>query len=123
MNKKAVLVDTVPAAAGPYSHANIVGDLVFVSGQLPILDGVMQDNIPDATRACLTNVKKILEEVGSSLEKCVKITVFLRDMADFAAMNKVYAEFFTENEPARSAFAVLDLPKDARVEIEAIAHL
>ena len=123
MNKKAVLVDTVPAAVGPYSHANIVGDLVFVSGQLPILDGVMQDNIPDGTRACLTNVKNILEEVGSSLEKCVKITVFLRDMADFAAMNKVYAEFFTENEPARSAFAVLDLPKDARVDIEAIAHL
>ena len=83
----------------------------------------MQDNIPDATRACLTNVKNILEDVGSSLEKCVKITVFLRDMADFPAMNKVYAEFFTENEPARSAFAVLDLPKDAKVEIEAIAHL
>lgn len=123
MKKQAVLVDTVPAAVGPYSHANIVGDLVFVSGQLPILDGVMQDNIPDATRACLTNLKNILEDVGSSLEKCVKITVFLRDMADFAAMNKVYAEFFTENEPARSAFAVLDLPKDARVEIEAIAHL
>ena len=120
MNKKAVLVDTVPAAVGPYSHANIVGDLVFVSGQLPILDGVMQDNIPDGTRACLTNVKNILEEVGSSLEKCVKITVFLRDMADFAAFNAVYSKYIT-SAPARSCVAVKTLPKNALVEVEAIA--
>ncbi|KAF5070389.1 2-iminobutanoate/2-iminopropanoate deaminase [anaerobic digester metagenome] len=123
MKKKAILVDNAPAAVGPYSHANVIGDLVFVSGQLPMKDGIMQENIPDGTRACLTNVKNILEGAGSSMEQCVKVTVFLRDMNDFAAMNEVYAEFFTENQPARSCFAVAGLPKDARIEIEAIAHI
>lgn len=122
MKKQAILVDNAPAAVGPYSHANIIGDLIFVSGQLPMKDGIMQDNIPDATRACLTNLRNILEGAGSSLENCVKVTVFLRDMNDFTAMNEVYAEFFTANEPARSAFAVAGLPKDAKIEIEAIAH-
>lgn len=123
MNKKAMKVDNAPAAVGPYSHANIIGDLVFVSGQLPLTDGVLETDIPAGTRACLTNLKNILEACGSSLEKCVKVVVYLRDMNDFAAMNTVYAEFFTADEPARSCFAVAGLPKDARVEIEAIAHL
>ncbi len=123
MVKKAIKVDNAPAAVGPYSHANIIGDLVFVSGQLPMTDGVMFSEVPEATKACLTNLKNILEGCGSSLEKCVKVVVYLRDMNDFAAMNAVYAEFFTANEPARSCFAVAGLPKDARVEIEAIAHI
>lgn len=123
MDKKAIIVENAPAAVGPYSHANIFGDLIFVSGQLPISDGVMQTEIPQATTACLTNLKNILEGCGSSLDKCLKVVVYLKDMNDFAAMNAVYAEFFTKNEPARSCFAVAALPKDARVEIEAIAHL
>lgn len=123
MNKKAMIVENAPPAIGPYSHANIIGDLVFVSGQLPLSNGVLINEIPEATKACLTNLKNVLEGCGSSLEKCVKVTVFLRDMNDFAAMNAVYAEFFTANEPARSAIAVAGLPKDAKIEIEAIAHI
>ena len=123
MDKKAMKVNNAPPAIGPYSHANIFGDLVFVSGQLPLVDGVLENRIPEGTAACLTNLKNILEACGSSLEKCLKVVVYLRDMNDFVAMNAVYAEFFTENEPARSCFAVAGLPKDARIEIEAIAHV
>ena len=123
MNKKAIIVDGAPAAIGPYSHANIVGDLVFVSGQLPLADGELITDIPGATKAALDNLKIILEGAGSSLDKCVKVTVYLTDMNDFAAMNEVYATFFTQNEPARSAFEVAGLPKGAVLEIEAIAHL
>ncbi len=122
MNKEAIFSDKAPAAVGPYSHANVIGDLIFVSGQLPMTDGVLQDTIPEGTRACLTNIGSILEAAGSSLDKCVKVVVFLTDMNDFAAMNEVYGQFFKENPPARSCIAVAGLPKNARIEIEAIAH-
>lgn len=113
-----------PAAIGPYSQAVKTGNLVFVSGQLPIdpTTGAFAGNdIASQTRQSLTNVKAILEAAGYSCADVVKTTVLLSDIADFAAMNAVYAEFFTENCPARAAFAVKDLPKGALVEIEAIA--
>ena len=116
--------DRAPAAIGPYSQAVKAGNLLFVSGQIPIdpATGVFAgEDITTQTRQSLTNVKAILEEAGYSLSDVVKATVLLSDMADFAAMNAVYAEFFTENCPARAAFAVKELPRGAKVEIEVIA--
>lgn len=122
---KAIATTTAPAAIGPYSQAIVTGNLVFVSGQLPIdpATGVFAEGgIKELTRQSLTNIKNILETVGVSMSDVVKTTVFLADMADFADMNTVYAEFFTEPFPARSAVAVKTLPKGARVEIECIAE-
>ena len=116
--------EKAPAAIGPYSQAVKAGNLLFVSGQIPIdpaTGAFAGDDITAQTRQSLTNVQAILEEAGYSLTDVVKATVLLADMADFAAMNAVYAEFFTENCPARAAFAVKDLPKGAKVEIEVIA--
>ena len=116
--------DKAPAAIGPYSQAVKTGNLLFVSGQIPIdpATGVFAgSDITSQTRQSLTNVKAILEAAGYALSDVVKATVLLADMADFAAMNAVYAEFFTENCPARAAFAVKDLPRGALVEIEVIA--
>ncbi len=116
--------EKAPAAIGPYSQAVKAGNLLFVSGQIPIdpaTGAFAGDDITSQTRQSLTNVQAILEEAGYSLSDVVKATVLLADMADFAAMNAVYAEFFTENCPARAAFAVKDLPKGAKVEIEVIA--
>ena len=113
-----------PAAIGPYSQAVKTGNLVFVSGQIPIdpATGIFAgDDIATQTRQSLTNVKAILEAAGYAMSDVVKTTVLLADIADFAAMNAVYAEYFTENKPARAAFAVKDLPRGALVEIEAIA--
>ena len=120
MKKEAFIVKNAPAAIGPYSHAVKAGNLLFVSGQLPLKDGALLTDIPEATRACLTNLKNMLEEIGTSMDNVVKTVVFLTDMADFAAMNEVYAEFFKENCPARSAVAVAALPKGAKLESEAI---
>ena len=116
--------EKAPAAIGPYSQAVKTGNLLFVSGQIPIdpATGVFAGaDITTQTRQSLCNVKAILEEAGYSLADVVKTTVLLADMADFAAMNAVYAEFFPGNCPARAAFAVKELPKGALVEIEAIA--
>ncbi len=116
--------DKAPAAIGPYSQAVKAGNLLFVSGQIPIdpaTGAFAGHDINSQTRQSLTNVKAILEAAGYCLADVVKTTVLLADMADFAAMNAVYAEFFTENYPARAAFAVKDLPKGAKVEIEVIA--
>lgn len=116
--------EKAPAAIGPYSQAVKAGNLLFVSGQIPIdpATGVFAgEDITTQTRQSLTNVQAILEKAGYSLSDVVKATVLLADMADFAAMNTVYAEFFTSNCPARAAFAVRELPKGALVEIEVIA--
>ena len=115
-----------PAAIGPYSQAIQVGNLVYSSGQIPIdpATGVFAEGgIKEQTRQSLTNVKAILEEVGLTISNVVKTTVFMADMNDFADMNSVYAEFFTEPYPARSAVAVKTLPKGALVEIEVIAEV
>ena len=121
----AISTTKAPAAIGPYSQAIKVGELVFVSGQLPIdpaTGAFAEGGIKELTRQSLTNMKAILEEAGTSMVNVVKTTVFLADMNDFAAMNEVYAEFFAAPFPARSAVAVKTLPKGALVEIECIAQ-
>lgn len=123
--KKLISVDSAPKAIGPYSQGvECCGSLVFVSGQLPIdpatgaFDG---DSIETLTRRSILNVQAILAAAGCTLNDIVKTTVYLSDMNDFSAMNAVYAEFFSEGLPARAAVEVRRLPKDARIEIEAIA--
>lgn len=121
----AVHTEKAPAAIGPYSQAIDSGaGLVFVSGQLPIdpaTGAFPQGGVAEQTRQSLTNAKAILAAAGLGLENVVKTTVFLADMGDFAAMNEVYAQFFSAPFPARSAVAVKTLPKGALVEIECIA--
>ena len=121
----AISTTNAPAAIGPYSQAIKVGELLFVSGHLPInpaTGAFAEGGIKELTRQSLTNMKAILEEAGTSMANVVKTTVFLADMNDFAAMNEVYAEFFAAPFPARSAVAVKTLPKGALVEIECIAQ-
>jgi len=120
---KAIKTEKAPAAIGPYSQAIEVGGLVFASGQLPIdpKTGTFPEGIKAQTRQALTNAQEILKAAGTDMKHVVKTTVLLADIADFAAMNEVYAEFFTEPYPARSAFAVKSVPKGALVEIECIA--
>lgn len=113
-----------PAAIGPYSQAIAAGNTVYVSGQLPIdpaTGAFAGEDIVSQTRQSLTNLKAILEEVGMTMADVTKTTVLLADIAEFGAMNEVYAEFFTAPYPARAAFQVAALPKAARVEIECVA--
>ena len=119
--KKVINSEFAPAAIGPYSQAIETEGLIFVSGQLPVENGVMPENIADQTKAALANIAHILEAGGSDLSKVVKTTVLLKDMNDFAAMNEVYASFFSEPYPARVCYQVSALPKNASVEIDAIA--
>ena len=124
MTMKAISTNNAPAAIGPYSQAIEAGGLVFASGQLPINPSTgtfPEGGIKEQTRQSILNAQAILESAGCSLSNVVKTTVLLADIADFAAMNEVYASFFSEPFPARSAFAVRDLPKGALVEIEMIA--
>lgn len=121
---KAVHTDKAPAAIGPYSQAIEVNGFVFASGQIPIdpaTGSFVEGGIQEQTRQALTNAQQILQTAGTDLNHVVKTTVFLSDIANFAPMNEVYAQFFTEPFPARSAVAVKDLPKGALVEIEVIA--
>ncbi|MBQ4413106.1 MAG: RidA family protein [Prevotella sp.] len=122
--KKVISTSKAPAAIGPYSQAIQVGNLVFASGQIPIdpaTGSFVAGGVKEQARQSLTNVKAILDEAGLTLDNVVKTTVFLADMNDFADVNAVYAEFFAEPYPARSAVAVKTLPKGALVEIEVIA--
>jgi 2-iminobutanoate/2-iminopropanoate deaminase len=122
--KKVISTTKAPSAIGPYSQAIQVGNLVFTSGQIPIdpATGVfVEGGVKEQTRQSLLNVKAILEEAGLTMGDVMKTTVFMADMNDFADMNAVYAEFFTEPYPARSAVAVKTLPKGALVEIEVVA--
>lgn len=119
-----VSTEKAPAAIGPYSQAVVVGNLVFTSGQIPLNPetGVIEgENITEQAHRVCKNLKAVLEEAGSSLEKAIKTTCFLSNMGDFAAFNEVYAEYFTE-KPARSCVAVKTLPKNALVEVEVIAE-
>ena len=123
---KVISTTKAPAAIGPYSQAIQCGNLVYTSGQIPIDPATgmfVEGGIKEQTRQSLTNVKAILEETGLSMSHVVKTTVFMADMNDFADMNAVYAEFFTEPFPARSAVAVMTLPKGALVEIEVVAEV
>jgi len=125
MSKKIILTKSAPAPIGPYNQGIVAdGTLLFTAGQVPIdprTGQVVQDDIKTQTRQALKNVQAILEQGGSSLQDVVKTTVFLKDMKEFPAMNEVYAEFFASNPPARSTVEVARLPKDVKVEIEAIA--
>ena len=116
--------ENAPAAIGPYSQAVQAGNLLFISGQIPVdpaTGAFAGEDITTQTRQSLTNVRNILEAAGYALTDVVKTTVLLADMGDFTACNAVYSQFFTENCPARACFAVKALPKGALVEIEAIA--
>ncbi len=122
--KTPIATSQAPAAIGPYSQAIEANGTVYVSGQLPInpaTGAFAEGGIKELTAQSLTNIKHILEEAGLSMANVVKTAVFLADMADFAEMNEVYAQFFEAPYPARSAVAVKTLPKGARIEIECIA--
>ena len=122
--KERIATEQAPAAIGPYSQGIRAAGLVVTSGQLPIdpaTGAFAGTDIAAQTRQSLKNVQAVLEAAGSSLDKVLKTTVFLKDMGDFAAMNEVYASFFPGEAPARSAVEVARLPKDALVEIEALA--
>lgn len=121
---KTITTQKAPAAIGPYSQATVVNNLIFVSGQLPInpvTGSFAEGGIKELTRQSLLNIKNILEQEGASMSNVVKTTVFIADINDFAEMNEVYSEFFSQPYPARSAVAVKTLPKGARIEIECIA--
>lgn len=120
--KKAIATGNAPGAIGPYSRGVDAGTTVYVSGQLGLTpEGALPATVEEQTARALSNVKAILESAGCSMDAVVKTTVFLKDMNDFAAVNAVYAGFFSEPFPARSAVQVARLPKDAKIEIEAVA--
>lgn len=125
MNKKIVSTNNAPGAIGPYSQGVIVGNLVYTSGQIPInpKTGELETDIRLATKQSMENVKAILEEAGTSINNVIKTTIFLKDLNDFTAVNEVYGSYFVENKPARSCVEVAKLPKDAVIEIEAIATI
>ncbi len=119
-----IQTEHAPAAIGPYSQAIKAGDFVFASGQIPIdpqTGEFVAGGIREQTERVLKNLAAVLEAAGTGLDQVVKTTVFLADMGEFAAMNEVYGRFFTDVPPARATVAAADLPRDARVEIEAIA--
>ncbi len=121
--KEIISTENAPSAIGPYSQAVKTGNMVFVSGQIPIdpaTGSFVSDEVAAQTEQVLKNLSAVLEAAGSSLNNVVKTTVFLADMNDFAVMNEVYARFFSENKPARATVQAARLPRDARVEIEAI---
>lgn len=122
--KEAIVTANAPAAIGPYSQAVKEGELIFVSGQLPVdpkTGEFPSEDIQEQTRQSMENIKSVLHEAGYDMDRVLKTTVYLADIADFAAANEIYAEYFNEPYPARAAFQVAALPKGAKVEIEAIA--
>jgi len=121
---KTVHTSAAPAAIGPYSQAIVVNNMVFTAGQIPLdptSGELVGTEIAEQTTRVLQNLKAILEEAGASLQTVIKTTVFLADMSEFAAMNEVYAKFFGDHKPARSTVQAARLPRDVRVEIEAVA--
>ena len=123
--RKVIFTEKAPAAIGPYSQAVAFGNVLFASGQIPINPengNIEAEGIKAQTTQVCKNIKAVLEAAGSSYEKVIKTTCFLKDMADFAEFNGVYAEYFV-SKPARSCVAVKDLPKDVLVEIEVIAEI
>ena len=125
MAKEIIKTNKAPGAIGPYSQGIKIGDFVYTSGQIPLNPetGVMAGSIEEQTAQSLENVKAILEAAGTSMDKVINTTVFLSDLNYFVRMYEVYATYFSENEPSRSAVEVAKLPKDAKIEIEVIATL
>lgn len=122
---KVVSTDKAPAAVGPYSQAIVDGGVVYASGQIPMdpATGEIKTDVSEAARQSLTNLKNLLEAAGSDLENVIKVTIFITDMDKFGELNEVYGEFFSDHRPARSCVEVSALPKDAVLEIEAIARV
>lgn len=124
--RKIVATTKAPAAIGPYAQANVLGNLVFTSGQIPLVPEtgeVVEGGIVEQTKQVFANLQAVLEEAGSGLDKVIKTTCFLKDMNDFAAVNKVYGGYFEGEYPSRSAVQVAKLPKDVMIEIEVIAYI
>ena len=124
MTKHTISTDRAPGAVGPYSQAIVANGMVFTAGQVPLVPGtksLVEGDIQAQTRQVFANLTAVLEAAGTSLDKAVKTTVFLKDLNDFAAMNETYATYFPSNPPARSTVQVAKLPLDALVEIEVIA--
>ena len=126
MSKQVIQTANAPAAVGPYSQGIVAGGLVYTAGQIGLVPGTSElaaGGIAEQTRQVMHNLKAILETAGSSLDQVVKVTVYLQDLSDFAAMNAIYAEFFTVAPPARSTIQAAGLPRSALVEIDCIAIL
>lgn len=122
---KVISTNKAPSAIGPYSQAIIIGSFVFTSGQIALKpDGeFLDDDIQNQTKQVLNNLKEVLIASGSSFEKIIKTTIFLTDMNDFSIVNEIYGSYFQSNKPARSTIAVMSLPKNAKIEIEAVASI
>ncbi|NLW23661.1 MAG: RidA family protein [Clostridia bacterium] len=123
MNKEIVYSKKAPAAIGPYTQGVKAGDLLFISGQLPIDPGtgeLLTGDIQTQTKQVMENLKAIIEEAGATLEDVVKTTIFLKDMNQFSLVNEAYGEYFKDNPPARACIEIARLPKDAQIEIEAV---
>ena len=126
MSKKAIVTDKAPAAVGPYSQAIKAGNVVYCSGQVPLVPEtglLIEGDIKAQAGQALKNVKAVLDEIGADVTNVVKTTVFILDMEDFGPVNEVYADFFGDHKPARSCVAVAELPKGARVEVEVLVVL
>lgn len=124
--RKTVTTTKAPAAIGPYSQANIFGNLVFTSGQVPLDPAsvaLVEGGIEAQTKQVFANLKAVLEEAGSGLDKIIKTTCFIKNMNDFATINEIYGSYFEGDYPSRSAVEVARLPKDCLIEIEAIAYI
>lgn len=122
---KEIKTSNAPAAIGPYSQAIVVGNMLFTSGQIPIdpKTGEIPEGVEAQARQALTNVKNLIEAAGTSIDNVVKTTVFIKNMDDFAKINEIYAQYFTEPFPARSCVEVARLPKDVLLEVETIVEL
>jgi len=125
MSLKVLNTEKAPAAVGPYSQGMQAGNFIYISGQLPLdaeTKEMVKENIELATRKSLENCKAIVEAAGATLNDVVKVEIFIKDMNEFAAMNGVYSEFFTDHKPARACVEVARLPLDAKIEIQMIAY-
>lgn len=126
MKKDIIYTENAPKAVGPYSQAVLVDDMIYASGQvafIPEIGDLLNNNIKDAARQTIENIRSILNAKGIDLKNVIKTTVFLKNISDYNEMNEVYAEYFSENPPARTAFEVGNLPKGALIEIEVVSHL
>lgn len=125
MEKKIINTDKAPKAIGPYSQAVMTGGFLYLSGQIPVdpeTGNIVSGGIAEQTKMVLENIKAILSEAGMDMTNLIKLNVYVKDMANFNAINEIYAQYFTDNFPARALVEVSELPKSVMIEIEGIAH-